>query len=411
MGFENTDIADEGDVAVVSCSICLEAVSDDGERSWAKLLCGHQFHLDCIGSAFNVKGAMQCPNCRKIEKGQWLYANGGCAFPEFNMDDWPHDEDLYDFRYSEMSFGVHWCPFNGFTRHPTSFNEGEFSSNGYHDLLGQHAISMERASVSSGSHPCPYVAYVSPLNPSSSNLGTTVVDRSNFSGPWTGNESPTSYALPSMDAHYHSWDHPSPHFTATSNRSGGVEQTHRSSRPNADVPRAPPFIQPLQVGHSSGARAGSMASSSMIPAYPGSNARARDRVEALQAYYHQRPNTGPSNRSPVVSGSSRRVSHRGLTQVGSVPPPPSPQLNGLYVPSASSSRNYMEAENSMPRIFHTWEREQTQAQTPSFPSNQIEREPTWGTSFHHSSAPDTGVRFNGYRLRRASDRTSSQNRS
>ena len=60
---------------------------------------------DCIGSAFNVKGAMQCPNCRKIEKGQWLYANGSRSLPEFTMDDWAHDEDLYDLSYSEMVNG------------------------------------------------------------------------------------------------------------------------------------------------------------------------------------------------------------------------------------------------------------------------------------------------------------------
>lgn len=29
----------------VSCSICLEVVADKGDRSWAKLQCGHQFHL------------------------------------------------------------------------------------------------------------------------------------------------------------------------------------------------------------------------------------------------------------------------------------------------------------------------------------------------------------------------------
>jgi hypothetical protein len=57
---------------------------------------------DCIGSAFNTKGAMQCPNCRKIEKGRWLYANGCRSLPEFNMDDWVHDDDLYDLGYSEM---------------------------------------------------------------------------------------------------------------------------------------------------------------------------------------------------------------------------------------------------------------------------------------------------------------------
>ncbi|CAK9157753.1 unnamed protein product, partial [Ilex paraguariensis] len=56
----------------------------------------------CIGSAFNIKGAMQCPNCRKIEKGQWLYGNGCRPLPEFNMDDWAHDDDLYGLSYSEM---------------------------------------------------------------------------------------------------------------------------------------------------------------------------------------------------------------------------------------------------------------------------------------------------------------------
>lgn len=29
----------------VSCSICLEVVTDNGDRAWAKLQCGHQFHL------------------------------------------------------------------------------------------------------------------------------------------------------------------------------------------------------------------------------------------------------------------------------------------------------------------------------------------------------------------------------
>lgn len=29
------------------------------------------FSSDCIGSAFNTKRAMECPNCRAIEAGQW----------------------------------------------------------------------------------------------------------------------------------------------------------------------------------------------------------------------------------------------------------------------------------------------------------------------------------------------------
>lgn len=46
---------------------------------------------------------MQCPNCRKVEKGQWLYANGCRSIPEFSVDDWVHEEEVYDIGgYSEM---------------------------------------------------------------------------------------------------------------------------------------------------------------------------------------------------------------------------------------------------------------------------------------------------------------------
>lgn len=57
MGLNGVDLTDDGDggggdvgggedkASVVSCSICLEAVTDNGDRSWSKLQCGHQFHL------------------------------------------------------------------------------------------------------------------------------------------------------------------------------------------------------------------------------------------------------------------------------------------------------------------------------------------------------------------------------
>ena len=61
------------------------------------------FPSDCIGSAFNTKGVMQCPNCRKVEKGQWLYANGCRSNPEFSAEEWVHEEDIYDIgTYSEL---------------------------------------------------------------------------------------------------------------------------------------------------------------------------------------------------------------------------------------------------------------------------------------------------------------------
>ncbi|XVE73318.1 hypothetical protein DITRI_Ditri11bG0108100 [Diplodiscus trichospermus] len=113
----------------VSCSICLDLVYDTGGRSRAKLQCGHEFHLDCIGSAFNMKGTMQCPNCRKVEKGQWLFANGSTrSLPELSMEDWNLDDDYYDPFYPEMPFRGQWCPFGEFTRIGSSSEEVESPS-------------------------------------------------------------------------------------------------------------------------------------------------------------------------------------------------------------------------------------------------------------------------------------------
>ncbi|KAM7467107.1 hypothetical protein LguiB_014669 [Lonicera macranthoides] len=58
------------------CTICLELVIENNGRSTARLQCNHVFHLDCIGSEFNVRRIMQCPNCRETEAGQWLFAGG-----------------------------------------------------------------------------------------------------------------------------------------------------------------------------------------------------------------------------------------------------------------------------------------------------------------------------------------------
>ncbi|KAJ6883433.1 E3 ubiquitin-protein ligase RFI2-like [Populus alba x Populus x berolinensis] len=400
----------------VSCSICLEVVADNGDRSWAKLQCGHQFHLDCIGSAFNVKGAMQCPNCRKIEKGQWLYANGCRSLPEFSMDEWAHDEDLYDLSYSEMSLGVHWCPFGSLARLPSSFEEGEFSSNAYHDLLGQHPIFGEHtAAVSSASHPCPYIAYFGPIHPSSSNSSGSVSDVSSFNSHWNGpsvpSEIPSSYAFPAMDIHYHSWEHHSPPFSTTGNRMGNADQpsvppvTQRSARTSSDLPpRSGSFIHPFLVGHGSSARPGSSVTSSMIPPYQGSNARARDRVQALQAYYQQlQPGNSPPIRTPVVSGSRRSSSHRGMSQVGAVASS-SDQTGFYFIPSGASGRNFQEAENPPPPTrFRSWERDHL----PSFSLNQVDRDSGWSTFHQAGGGSDPGIRF---RQRHGSERMSSQNR-
>ncbi|GMH10442.1 hypothetical protein Nepgr_012283 [Nepenthes gracilis] len=404
MGLDETDAIDDSDggekslsSSKVSCSICLEPVTDNGGRSWAKLNCSHEFHLDCIGSAFNVKGAMQCPNCRKIEKGQWLFATGCRSFPEFSLDDWTHDEDPYELSYSGMAFGVQWCPFTAFPRLSSSLEEGEFPSTAYHDLLGQPAIFTEHAVVSSAPHPCPYFAFYGPFHSSSSNAGASVSDGSIFSNHWSGpsgsSEIPASYLFPAMDSHYHhGWEHHVPSFSTSGSRLGSAEQssvpsiTQRSARATFDVPRSGSFVHPFVVGHSSGGRSGSSDTPPMIPPYPGSAARARDRVLALQAYFQQ-PSSSPPRHSPVLSGSRRSTSHGGLTQVGPLPSA-SDQAGGFYIfPSGTSNRNFPEADNPMPGRFHAWERDHL----PFSPLSQIERDSTWGV-FHQASGGSTSFR-------------------
>ncbi|KAK6803671.1 hypothetical protein RDI58_001455 [Solanum bulbocastanum] len=69
------------------CSICLEVVTNNNSRSIAKLKCGHIFHLDCIGSEFNVGGIMRCPNCRDIEDGNWLFLEGEQSYAQYYEDE------------------------------------------------------------------------------------------------------------------------------------------------------------------------------------------------------------------------------------------------------------------------------------------------------------------------------------
>lgn len=125
-----------------------------------------------------------------------------------------------------------------------------------HDL-GQHAISAEHTAVSSMAHPCPYIAYFGPIHPSSTSSGT-ISDGSNFNNQWSAHsvpgEIPSSYAFPTMDVNYHSWEHHTSPF-ATSSRIAGADQslmpsvTQRTARTSSDIPRPGSVMHPLFVGH------------------------------------------------------------------------------------------------------------------------------------------------------------------
>lgn len=200
-----------------ACSICLDPVlACVAGRSVAKLQCGHEFHLDCIGSAFNAKGAMQCPNCRKIEKGRWLYASGRHPPADIDMGGWV-TSDNYDIT-SELPFGFQWCPFSGFTQLASMFGVREAEPT-YH-TTGDHS------SAASSSLVCPYLAlrgFLHPVNvPSTSNSGA---ESTSFHRHSTGLE---GHVTPDLNN--------APVFHATESRNHDSEHRHLSNLPVSGTP-------------------------------------------------------------------------------------------------------------------------------------------------------------------------------
>ncbi|XP_010914452.1 E3 ubiquitin-protein ligase IPI1 [Elaeis guineensis] len=400
MGFGEVDKGDGGKegATTVACSICLETVTSDGDRSTAKLQCGHQFHLDCIGSAFNAKGIMQCPNCRKVENGNWLYVSSSRPLPELSMDDWAHDEDLYELSYSEMPFGVHWCPFSRLAQASSSFEEGESSPPiSFQDLLGHHAIFTEHLATSSAAHPCPYVAYFQPLQPSSSS-SSHVSSESPIDGPgyhhhWSHIARPTDvqtvHTLPPLDLQYHSWQQHSLSYSPPNSHFSGADQasassaTMRAARLDSDgLLRAGPLVHPYILGHTSGSRG--RTTSSFVPSLVPPYLRAHGTV-------HDHQNS-QSIHGTIFAGIQRSGGSRGLTSLA--PTQPSlPDHGGFYLlPSAGrSGRNLMDAENTAGNHFYSsWERDRF-VPYQLFP---VDREPGWWGPYTQS----TGASDSSHRL-------------
>ncbi|KAB2599394.1 hypothetical protein D8674_009665 [Pyrus ussuriensis x Pyrus communis] len=94
-----SSVLSSDDATTVKCSICIEGVFDNYGRTIVKLQCSHLFHLDCIGSAFNVKGVMECPNCREIENGEWRYYVSRSPDRELELS-----EDEMDYEDSPIEF-------------------------------------------------------------------------------------------------------------------------------------------------------------------------------------------------------------------------------------------------------------------------------------------------------------------
>ncbi|OMO81112.1 Zinc finger, RING-type [Corchorus olitorius] len=81
------------------CSICLDTTAPECDRTIVQLRCTHAFHLDCIGSAFNATGNMQCPNCRQLENGQWRRFPTQATFLADHFEEGANDDDDQPLRY------------------------------------------------------------------------------------------------------------------------------------------------------------------------------------------------------------------------------------------------------------------------------------------------------------------------
>lgn len=368
-----------------SCSICLDLVADCKERSVAKLQCGHEFHLDCIGSAFNMKGAMQCPNCRKIEDGRWLYANGSSrSLPDFGIDDWTFSEEPYEYTFPEMPFGVHWCPFSGLTGVHSSFEEVDPPSTTYHELQGNHAIFAEHVAASTLAHS--HVAYVRPIPRALSNASENV-DETIFShrrNAQSGhNEIYNPNVFPAMNVQYQSWGHHSPPISANRNHLNGIDQasvppTLRSTRVEADaISRSGPFGHPFLHGPGSFPRA----RSPFVPSLNHSvnNTRPHERIQVSHP-----PQGNPTSMiSPIMPGGVRRFSGpQGLPLMMPALPHADHQ-GGFYIfPPGSSGQNLHEAEN--------------REHLSRFPVVLFDRDQGWGSLRHASGGIDSSNRSGNF---------------
>lgn len=147
-------------VSSITCSVCLEEVAADSRRSTAKLQCGHEFHLDCIGSVFNAKGAMQCPNCRDVENGEWRFADnefirGGndvdddpdiLMLPSYEVPPYQGHEDVNRyFEGNDHDLPLHHEPFAFSDDHANDFNwSGQHMPGDVHSPHALQAIEYYR---------------------------------------------------------------------------------------------------------------------------------------------------------------------------------------------------------------------------------------------------------------------------
>ncbi|CAL9114351.1 E3 ubiquitin-protein ligase IPI1 [Musa acuminata AAA Group] len=398
MDLEKTEFSSDGKgaAAAPACSICLELVLDQGRRSTAKLQCGHEFHLDCIGSAFNAKGAMQCPNCRKVEKGRWLYANGNRSSADFDIDGWV-TEDIYDLGYSELPFGFQLLPFRGFTQLASLFEEAESMPSSYHEFMS-NSMFRDHSNSSSSSHICPYLALhgfpnamrAAPLSSADSIPENGLFHQHPSSlGGQSSSDMMNSHSFPSTEPQSHNWQQQhSPSFPLSGNVDQSASQygVRMARNDTSSQHRLGSFVHPHHLIHGSVARNGSNLVGSLGPPVTG---EIRGHNGGLGSHmYHPSLYSSSLRSSPFAP--IRRMRPRGLTLVSSIAAPSSAEVGGFYGFSVSGSvnRNHQEGESIGRHVdrFYGWGREGI-SPLPWIP---IEGESHWWNPFNPNQNPQSG---------------------
>ncbi|XP_042412955.1 uncharacterized protein LOC122002007 [Zingiber officinale] len=395
MDIEKTDFSSDGKgtAAASACSICLELVLDHGRRSTAKLQCGHEFHLDCIGSAFNSKGAMQCPNCRKVEKGRWLYANGSRS-SDLDLDGWVA-EDIYDLGYSELPFGFQWLPFRGFTQLASLFEEAESFPASYHEFMN-NSMFRDHSNSSSSTHVCPYLALHG--FPNAMRAATITSDslpdnglfhqHSISLGGQSSSEMMNTNSFPVTEPQNHNWQQPhSLSYPVSGNTEIATQYGARMSRNDGSSQhRLGSFVHPNSLMHGSVSRSGSNIAGSLVPPVTG---EVRGHNSGVGNHIYQ-PSLYSSSLHGSPFSSIRRMRPRGLTLVSSVAAPSSAEVRGFYGFSVSGSINRSHQEGDglgRHEQFYRWGREGI-SPLPWIP---IEGEAHWWGPFNPNQNPQPGT--------------------
>uniref|UniRef100_J3KZP8 Uncharacterized protein n=2 Tax=Oryza brachyantha TaxID=4533 RepID=J3KZP8_ORYBR len=328
---------------------------------------------------------MQCPNCRQIERGNWLYANGSRPSQDASNDDWGHDEDFYDASQPETSrsvflpFRFQWCPIGRLAQLPSVFDEGESAPPvTFHDFMGQN-FSSEHLPVSApgATPPGPYIAYFQPLQSSASSSSSHVTDRSMdgttyhdhwnpLAGPSDGRPLATVHPI---DFHHNHWTHLPNSYSQPNSNNGVAEQM------------AIPVV-PMRVGGLDG----DSQQRGSIPSVYGNGSGSRSRIPSVppMAPQFMRPH-GSINEQYQQSPSSlyaapQRPAGARTTAVQTL----QDSMNFTLFPPAPSP-NLMETEEGGGNQFYAWERDRF----APYPLMPVDSEANWwGTPPQSHGATD-----------------------